>query len=130
MDIHKLFEDVAERFSEHTAVDDGSRSVTYRELNANANRVAHALIENGIGGQEIVGLYSNASIGYVTAVLGVLKAGAVFMPLNTQFPDARLGNILNKTKPNIFITSYKPKWQNLYRLWRRKTLCNQYTRRY
>ncbi len=103
--INSIFEDTASRFPENIAISEGSRSITYRGLNANANRAAHALAEVGVTCQSIVGLYFDASIEYVTALLGALKAGTVFMPLNTRFPEKRLADVLNKTKPSIFITS-------------------------
>jgi amino acid adenylation domain-containing protein len=103
--VHSIFEDTVSRFPEDTAVDEGWRSITYRELNANANCIAHALTSIGVSGQNIVAIYLDASIEYIVAVMGVLKAGAVFMPLNTQFPGKRLIDILSKTQPHILITS-------------------------
>ena len=102
---HRSFEDIVSRFPENTAIVDGSRQLTYRQLNAAANRVAHALAEIGVTNGYIAGIYSNASIEYVTSILGVLKAGAIFMPMNTQFPDERLSAILAKTEPTVLITS-------------------------
>jgi len=117
--LHSIFEDTASRFPENIAVDEGLRTITYRELNANANRVAHALAEVIITNHSIVGIYFDTSIEYIIAVLGVLKAGAIFMPINTRFPEERLTAILNKTKPHIFITNatleneFSVKLQNL-----------------
>lgn len=102
---HCSFEDIVSRFPENTAIVDGSRQLTYRQLNAAANRVAHALAEIGVTNGYIAGIYSNASIEYVTSILGVLKAGAIFMPMNAQFPDERLSAILAKTEPSVLITS-------------------------
>ena len=80
--IHSLFKDIAEKFPASTAVKTTSRHVTYGELNASVNRIARVLIEKGVGGQEFIGLHFNALIEYVATLLGVLKAGAVFMSLN------------------------------------------------
>jgi len=102
--VHSIFEDIVGRFRGNIALDEGSRSVTYGELNTYANHVAHALAELGIGRQSVVGIYFDGSIDYIVALLGVLKAGGVFMPLNTQFPDKRLGSIMEKTKPDILVT--------------------------
>jgi len=103
--IHSIFEDTASKFPKNIAVKAGSRELKYSQLNAYANRVAYALAELGVGGQSVVGIYFEASIEYIVAVLGVLKANAIFMPLNTRFPDKRLSSIVNKTKPDIFIIS-------------------------
>lgn len=105
MIIHNVFEYIVGRFPGNIAVVEGTRSLTFQKLNAYANRVAHALSEQGVRGQSVVGIYLESSVEYIVAILGVLKAGAVFMPLNTRFPDERLTSILNKTKPDTFITA-------------------------
>ena len=103
--VHCLFEDIANRFPENTAVVDGSRQLSYRQLNAAANKMAHALTKIGVTNGHIAGIYSNVSIEYIISILGVLKAGAIFMPMNIQFPDKRLSVILTKTEPSVLITS-------------------------
>lgn len=103
--VHSVFEDIVGQHPENIAIEDNSRSVTYRELNRYANRVAYALNGLDIGRQSIVGIYSEASIEYIVAILGVLKAGSIFIPLNTHFPDKYLTLILGKTKPQVIITN-------------------------
>lgn len=116
---HSLFEDIVEQFPNNTAVDYDEKRLTYRELNTNANHLAYALKELNAGRQSIVGIYSDASIAYIVAMLGALKAGAIFMPLNPDFPDKYLSSILDKTKPLVVITDnsledrYFEKKQNL-----------------
>lgn len=103
--VHCLFEDITNRFPENTAVVDGSRQLSYRQLNAAANKMAHALTKIGVTNGHIAGIYSNVSIEYIISILGVLKAGAIFIPMNIQFPDKRLSVILTKTEPSALITS-------------------------
>jgi amino acid adenylation domain-containing protein len=102
--IHSIFEDAKRRFPKNTAIKTDSREITYSELNACTNRVAHALINLGVDRQSIVGIYFQASVEYVVALLGVLKSGAIFMPLDTHNPAKRLGKILAKTNPIVIIT--------------------------
>lgn len=102
--IHSLFEEIVNQFPNNIAVEDVSRKLSYKELNAFANRISYALNRLNIGRQSIVGIYSEASIEYIVAMLGVLKAGAIFMPLNTLFPDKYLTLILEKTKPAVIMT--------------------------
>ncbi len=104
MIIHRVFENIVERFPKNIAAEDSARCVTYQELNAYANRIADAIDELNVNAKSIVGIYFEASIEYIAVVLGVLKAGAIFMPLSPRFPDKRLISILNNTEPNIFIT--------------------------
>lgn len=103
--MHSVLENTANRFPEKTAVNESSWAVTYRQLNSDANRVALALKGLDVAGQRIVGIYLDASIEYVVAILGVLKSGAVFLPLNIRFPDRRLASILEKTKPVVIVTN-------------------------
>jgi amino acid adenylation domain-containing protein len=104
MIIHSVFDHIVERFPGNLAVNDGARMVTYRRINEYANHVAHALAELGIGRENVVGIFLEGSLEYIVAMLGVLKAGAVFMPLNIRFPDDRLASILEKTRPDAVIT--------------------------
>ncbi len=103
--IHRMFENIVERFPLRIAVEDSVRRVTYDELNRYANRVAHALADLSVGSQKVVGIYLEASVEYVIAILSVLKAGAIFMPVNTRFPPERFSAILEKTKPITFLTN-------------------------
>ena len=107
MIIHSEFERVAKQFPEKIAVEDSSRCATYQELNAYANRLAHAMAELSVNSKSIVTIFLDASIQYIAAMLGVLKTGAIFMPLNTKFPDKRVESIINKTNPRFFITGHQ-----------------------
>src|SRR5262245_32968093 len=68
----------------------GDRSWTYRDLNAHANRLAHALIARGVGPDVCVGVCAGRSFGAVAAVLAVLKAGGAYVPLDPAYPRGRL----------------------------------------
>lgn len=66
------------------------RSLTYRELAARANRIAWRLREHGVGAETVVGICLPRGLGMAAAVLGVLKAGAAYLPLEPEYPDERL----------------------------------------
>src|SRR4030042_5207860 len=103
--VHHYFEKSAARFPKNIAIYDSRRTVTYRMLNSEANRVANTLIGADVRPGMIVGIYSDMSIQYLTAILGALKAGAVFMPIDVASPDLRLFEYLNIAEPPIMITS-------------------------
>lgn len=91
----QLFEAQAGRRPEAVAVTDGTLTLTYRGLQSRSNQLAHQLIHAGVVPGEPVGLYLARSVGYVVAVLAVLKAGGVYVPLPTDSPAARLTILVN-----------------------------------
>ncbi|NLC71608.1 MAG: amino acid adenylation domain-containing protein, partial [Desulfuromonadaceae bacterium] len=88
--IHRLFEDQAALRPDAVAVRDQRRDLTYRELNVRANRIAHALREKGVTPDTLVGLSLERSVDLVAAVLGILKAGGGYLPLDPHYPSDRL----------------------------------------
>jgi amino acid adenylation domain-containing protein len=88
--IHGLFELQAERTPKDTAVVCEGQELTYRELDERANQVANFLRRHGIGDQGLVGISLERSIDMLVVLLGVLKAGAAYVPLDPAFPAARL----------------------------------------
>ncbi|OZY86399.1 hypothetical protein CBP51_05060 [Cellvibrio mixtus] len=100
-----LFERYAEKFPAHTAVVFEDKQLTYGELNERSNRMAHYLINAGIGGGDLVGLCMERSIGMIVTLLAVLKAGAAYIPLDPNFPRERLHYVLEDSKARLIITS-------------------------
>jgi amino acid adenylation domain-containing protein len=84
------FEAQVARVPERVAVDDGTSRLTYRDLDAAANRVAHKLISDGVTGDDVVAVLMDRTTELVTAVLGVLKSGAAYLVLNPEHPRQRL----------------------------------------
>lgn len=103
--VYQLFECCVEQYPEHTAVVDHADSVTYAELNLRANRLAHRLLAQGVGPGDCIGLHIERSIEYVTSVLGILKAGAAFVPLDPEYPLQRLYHIIEDTQMKKVIVS-------------------------
>ncbi|MBF0242512.1 MAG: amino acid adenylation domain-containing protein [Desulfamplus sp.] len=105
--LHRVFEHIAARFPDRVALEEESRSISYRDLNRGANQIAYALKEMGVKSEVVVGLSLPAGIDYIMSVIAVQKAGGVFMPLDADAPPKRLEFMLNKTEPQIILTKDK-----------------------
>ena len=100
-----LFQRQVSRTPHEIALVSGHESLTYAELNARANRLAHHLIADGAGPGVIVGVRVERSIEMVIALLAVLKSGAAYLPLDPQFPAARLEAMVADAMPAIVLHS-------------------------
>jgi amino acid adenylation domain-containing protein len=104
MCIHELFEEQALRRPEAIAVVCDGRELTYRELNEQANKVARYLRRRGFGPETIVGILMERSWEMVVGVLGVLKAGGAYLPLDFSYPEQRLALMLAETQVSLILT--------------------------
>jgi amino acid adenylation domain-containing protein len=102
--IHKLFELQADRSPDSVAVATQGATLTYRELNQHANRLAHYLIQRGVGAEDLVGLSLNRDLDMAVALVAVLKAGAAYLPLDPRLPNERLAFMLDDAKPRLVLT--------------------------
>ena len=102
--VHSRFEDIASKNGNNVAIEYADIQISYAQLNSYANRVANALVENGLSKGNIVGAFFESSIDYVISILGINKAGGAFMPLEPDFPVKRLISLLNDTQPAVIIT--------------------------
>jgi amino acid adenylation domain-containing protein len=89
--VHRLFEEQAEKTPDSIAVVEPHRrrSITYRSLNRTANRLANGLRARGAGPNTLVGIMVERSIDMVAAMLGILKSGAAYLPIDPGYPEAR-----------------------------------------
>jgi len=102
--LHELFEAQVERSPDALAVVSEDGSLTYRELNERSNRLAHALIARGVGAETLVGLCVERSLDILVGILGTLKAGAAYVPLDPESPEARLGYLLEDSGVEVVLT--------------------------
>ncbi len=103
--LHKLLEDSAATSSDRVAVVDGDRSLTYRQLNEQANRLAHLLIELGVERGDRVGLFLEKSLEAVVALYGALKAGAAYVSIDVHAPVSRASYIVANCGIGVVISS-------------------------
>ncbi|HET7287550.1 MAG TPA: AMP-binding protein, partial [Pyrinomonadaceae bacterium] len=102
--VHQLFEEQVERTPEATAVVYEDQTVTYEELNRRANRLAHYLRRRGVGPEQVVGLLLERSVEMVVAILGVLKAGGAYLPMDPAYPAERLQYMLDDSGAELLLT--------------------------
>jgi natural product biosynthesis luciferase-like monooxygenase protein len=102
--VHELFEQQAERTPDATAVVFRDQSLSYAELNRRANGVAHRLIELGIHPDDVVGIAVDRSIEMVVGLVGILKAGAAYLPLDPTYPKDRLAWMIEDTSARVLLT--------------------------
>ena len=102
--IHEFFELQAERTPDATALVYRERTLTYRELNQRANHLAQHLQALGLGLEKFAGIYVQRSLDMVIAVLGVLKAGAAYVPLDPSYPRERLAWMLEDAQATVVLT--------------------------
>ncbi|HET7228485.1 MAG TPA: amino acid adenylation domain-containing protein [Longimicrobium sp.] len=102
--LHALWEAQAGRTPHAVAVTHGDVSLTYRELDRRANRLAHHLTSLGVGVDERVGLCLERGVEMLVAVLGILKAGAAYVPLDPAYPAERLSHMLRNSAARVIVT--------------------------
>ena len=105
--LHGLFEEQVGRTPEATALIFEDDLLTYRELNERANRLAHHLQGLGVGPEAPVGILMERSVEMVVALLGVLKAGAAYAPLDPSHPAERLALMLDDLKAQVILTQQR-----------------------
>ncbi|HEY0603116.1 MAG TPA: AMP-binding protein, partial [Herpetosiphonaceae bacterium] len=102
--LHQIFEAQAAATPDRAAVACGNQHLTFAELNARANRLAHFLQRQGLGVEARVGLCLPRSIEILVGVLGILKAGGAYVPLDPTYPVERLRYMLDESQVAAVIT--------------------------
>jgi amino acid adenylation domain-containing protein len=102
--LHELFEEYAERMPDAVAVASSEGRLKYAELNRQANRMAAHLRRLGVGPEVAVGILLEPSIAMVVGVLGILKAGGGYVPIDPSFPKDRINFILADSGVSVLLT--------------------------
>ncbi|HTL89840.1 MAG TPA: amino acid adenylation domain-containing protein, partial [Leptolyngbya sp.] len=102
--LHQLFEAQVKRTPDAIATVYHQQSLTYAEINQQANQIAHHLRSLGIEAGQFVGVYLDRGLEMIPALLGILKAGAAYIPLETSFPKARIEWILDSLSVQCVMT--------------------------
>ncbi|CPW94166.1 Probable non-ribosomal peptide synthetase PstA [Mycobacteroides abscessus] len=105
LSIPELFAEQVVRDPGAVAVSCGGRSVSYRGLDEASNRLAHLLISHGVGPGQRVALLFSRSVEAVVAIMGVLKTGAAYVPIDPSVPDVRLRFVLCDAGPVVVVTT-------------------------
>ncbi|GLC32289.1 amino acid adenylation domain-containing protein [Clostridium omnivorum] len=105
--VQELFEEQALKTPNKVALEFKEITLTYRELNERSNQIANYLKEKGIGKKSIVGIMETHSIELLISILGVLKAGAAYLPIDPSYPIERINYMLEDSGSSMLITNFK-----------------------
>lgn len=107
--VYRLFEKQAARTPSAVAARQPGKEITYEALNRRANRMAHQLVEKGIGADSIVPILADRDIDYLTTILAINKAGGAFLPLSPSYPARRLAQVFEKCDARLVLagTNYQ-----------------------
>jgi amino acid adenylation domain-containing protein/non-ribosomal peptide synthase protein (TIGR01720 family) len=110
--VHRQFEAQVKQTPDRVAIVSGDRRLTYRELNGRANQVARRLRKQGIAANSIVGLLAEPSLEMIIGILGILKAGAAYMPLEPEQQNERVAYMLLQSGVQVIVSHHSCK--NIY----------------
>ena len=102
--IHQKFELQVEANPEATAIIDDLCQYTYAELNSRANQLAHYLMGQGVKTNHLVGLCAERSCDFLVGILGIMKAGAAYVPMDPKYPDDRIEYMISNSQVNVLLT--------------------------
>ncbi|TAF16276.1 MAG: amino acid adenylation domain-containing protein, partial [Nostocales cyanobacterium] len=105
--IHQIFAEQVEKTPNAIAVVYGNEQLTYLELNQKANQLAHYLISLGVQADSLVGISVERSPEMIVGILGILKAGAAYVPLDPEYPQERLITIVEDAQIKLLLTTEK-----------------------
>ncbi|MEB3362032.1 MAG: amino acid adenylation domain-containing protein, partial [Synechococcaceae cyanobacterium] len=101
--LHQLFEQQVERTPAAIALISGDQQLSYQQLNARANQLAHQLIALGVGPNQFVGICLERCLEMVVALLAILKAGGAYVALDPAYPEQRLAFMVQDSKPTVVV---------------------------
>ncbi|HEY8206801.1 MAG TPA: amino acid adenylation domain-containing protein [Myxococcaceae bacterium] len=102
--VHRLFEAVAKRQPEVVAASFHDQRLTYAELDARSNRLAHYLVAAGVGAEVPVAVCLRPSLHVLVAMLAIWKARGLYLPLDPTHPETLIGRMLDEAKPRMVLT--------------------------
>ena len=102
--IHQLFEAQARHIPHAPAIIFGEQTISYGELDARANQLAHHLQKLGVGPETLVGVCTTRSPEMIVGILGVLKAGGAYLPLDPTYPPERLAYMIQDSRLSVLLT--------------------------
>ena len=103
--ITELFEEQVEKQPDKTAVVFGKESISYKELNEKSNQIANYLRKTGVKPNDIIGVMLPRSIELIHTLIGVIKSGACYIPIDPEYPEQRIQYMLENSNAKILITN-------------------------
>jgi amino acid adenylation domain-containing protein len=100
---HELFAEQVAKTPAALSVRHGDQECTYRRLDQLANRVANSLLSNGLRAENVVAVNMRRSVEWVAAIIGVMRAGGVYLPVDPDWPAHRLRAILKQATPRVLL---------------------------
>ncbi|MBN3878011.1 amino acid adenylation domain-containing protein [Nostoc sp. JL23] len=102
--IHQLFEEKVQQYPDSIAVNFANEQLTYQDLNTRSNKLAHHLQKIGVSSEVLVGICISQSIEMIVGLLGILKAGGTYVPLDSSYPQERLNFMLEDAQVSVLLT--------------------------
>uniref|UniRef100_A6VYF8 Amino acid adenylation domain n=1 Tax=Marinomonas sp. (strain MWYL1) TaxID=400668 RepID=A6VYF8_MARMS len=104
INLMQRFEKTVNNFPEKIALQCGNTSINYKELNYSSNKVARLLLERGVNKGDLVGISMSRSIDLVVGIIGIMKAGAAYVPIDPDYPASRINEILQDSALSTLLT--------------------------
>lgn len=105
--VHEMFEEQVEKYPKKTAVIYKNEELTYDGLNQKANRIANRLRNMGLERNDIVGIMVSRSQDMLSGIMGILKAGCAYLPIDPEFPENRVRYMLEDSETKVLLTQSK-----------------------
>ncbi|EJL20546.1 amino acid adenylation enzyme/thioester reductase family protein,thioester reductase-like protein [Brevibacillus sp. BC25] len=102
--VHQAFEQQVEKSPDAIAITYKNVELTYKELNERANQLAHQLVSKGVKPDTLVGICVHRSPEMIIGILGVLKSGAAYVPIDPAYPQERIAYMIENSQTNVLLT--------------------------
>ncbi|TMC19815.1 MAG: hypothetical protein E6J34_14610, partial [Chloroflexi bacterium] len=102
--LHQLFEQQVAQTPDAIAVVFGGYQMSYYELDCQANQLAHRLLEERVGPEQLVGIFMERSPAMLVSILAIFKAGGAYLPLDLAYPEQRLHSLVHESKIRVILT--------------------------
>jgi len=106
--VYELFEAKALKLPNNIALEFEDKTLTYKELNEKSNQISNLLLEKGIKRGSVVAVMETHSPGLVASILGVIKAGGTYLPIEPNYPVERINYMLKDSNSKILLTDFEP----------------------
>ncbi|MGG8495333.1 amino acid adenylation domain-containing protein [Tenacibaculum sp. TC6] len=104
-----LFNEQVQKTPDNIALSFKGQAISYKELDEKSNQIAHCLVEKGVGEDDLVAICLERSFSMITGIIGILKAGAAYVPIKPDYPESRIKHILSDINSKLLITDKQSK---------------------